>query len=278
MAERVKVGIIGIGQRGLQHLQALWNIGAAQVAALCDPFPENLAEDKIRRYVEGYRQEGVGLYSAFDDMLAAGRLDAIYFCIPPGRHDGEVIRAAAAGIHVFVEKPVSLYVDEAVQMERAIERAGVVATVGFQQRHDAWHAAMKEFLADKRLVMMTQVTNGSLESHLVKHTRTEEVGGPDNRVWAANFAWSGSTVVEAGIHPLDLMRFWGGDVAWTQARYIHRDTDDIEDGGDNPYAYSATFGLESGAVANLLLSRLRKTYYGAAYAQHRGKLPACRAF
>ena len=45
-------------------------------------------------------------------------------------------------------------------------------------------------------------------------------------------------MVEAGIHPLDLMRYWGGDVAWTEARYIHRDADDIEDGGDNPYGYS----------------------------------------
>ncbi len=265
MAEKVKVGLIGVGQRGLQHLKALWRIDEAQVVALCDPFADNLVEDKIRRYVEDYRQEGVGLYTRFDDMLAAGGLDAIYFCIPPGRHDGEVIRAAQAGIHLFVEKPVSLYLDEAVEMEQAIERAGVVATVGFQQRHDGWHTAMKEFLADKRLVMMTQVTNGTLESHSVKHTPTEAVGGPDNRIWAANFAWSGSTVVEAGIHPLDLMRYWGGDVAWTEARYIHRDADDIEDGGDNPYGYSVTFGFESGAVANLLMSRLRKTYYGDSY-------------
>ncbi len=264
MKNTVRVGLVGIGQRGLQHLNALWKIPAVQVTALCDPFADNLAEDKIKKYVDGFCLDGIDTFTRFADLLATD-VDAIYFCIPPSRHQGEVIAAAERGKHVFVEKPVSLFLDEAIEMQRAIDRAGVLATVGFQQRHDHWHSAMKDFLAAKRLVMMTVVTNGSLESHSVKHTHTGEIGGPQNRVWAANFAWSGSTVVEAGIHPLDLMRYWAGDVAWTEARYIHRDPDDIEDGGDNPNGYSVTFGFDSGAIANLILTRLRKTFWGDSY-------------
>ena len=264
MKHTVRVGLVGIGQRGLQHLDALWKIPAAQVTALCDPFADNLAEDKIKKYVDGFCLDGIDTFARFADLLVAD-VDAIYFCIPPGRHQGEVIAAAERGKHVFVEKPVSLFLDEAIEMHRAIDRAGVLATVGFQQRHDHWHSTMKDFLATKRLVMMTVVTNGSLESHSVKHTHTGEIGGPQNRVWAANLAWSGSTVVEAGIHPLDLMRYWAGDVAWTEARYMHRDPDDIEDGGDNPNGYSVTFGFDSGAIANLILTRLRKTFWGDSY-------------
>ena len=264
MKDSVRIGLVGIGQRGLQHLNALWKIPAARVTALCDPFADNLAEEKIKNYVDGFSLDGIDTFSRFADFLEAG-VDAIYFCIPPGRHQDEVIAAARRGKHVFVEKPVSLFLDEAIEMNRAIERAGVLATVGFQQRHDNWHSAMKDFLADRRLVMMTVVTNGTLESHSVKHTQTGELGGPQNRVWTANFAWSGSTAVEAGIHPLDLMRYWAGDVAWTEARYIQRHPDDIEDGGDNPDGYSVTFGFNSGMIANLVLTRLRKTFWGDAY-------------
>jgi len=91
------------------------------------------------------------------------------------------------------------------------------------------------------------------------------MGGPSNRVWAANYAWSGSTVVEAGIHQVDLMRSWCGDIEWVQATYVHRDPEDIQDGGDNPYGYTVTFGFEGGAVGNLILTRLRRVYSGEGY-------------
>ena len=45
-----------------------------------------------------------------------------------------VERCAAAGLHLFVEKPVSLFLDEAESMRRAIEKAGVIACAGFNQR------------------------------------------------------------------------------------------------------------------------------------------------
>ncbi|MFH1571792.1 MAG: Gfo/Idh/MocA family oxidoreductase [Gemmatimonadota bacterium] len=265
MASRVRIGLLGLGQRGLQHLRALWQIEAAEVVALCDPFPENLEEAKLQQFVPGFSLGRIARSTRFADLMAVAGLDAVYFSIPPNRHDGEVIAAARAGLHIFAEKPVSLYLDEARAMDAAIREAGVISTVGFQMRHDGWHEAARRFLADKRLVMATSVGAGALESHSVKHTRTEELGGPRNRVWAASAAWSGTTVVEAGIHRLDLMRYWAGDVAWVRADYVHRHADDVVDGWDNPCAYSVTFGFECGMLLNLLLTRLRRTYFGDGY-------------
>ena len=215
---KVKVGLVGLGQRGLQHLNSLWQITDAEVVALCDPAPDNLAAEKIQRYVDGFSMGDIRTYDNFAAFFAAGGCDAIYFAIPPSLHAGEILQAAEKGIHLFVEKPVSLYLDEALEMQRAIDKAGIISTVGFNQRHDNWHDGVRDFLADKRLVMMTYVVNGTLESHSVKHTHTEAVGGPKNRVWAANRSWSGGTIVEAGIHQTDLMRFWAGDIDWAEAR------------------------------------------------------------
>jgi len=260
----IRIGILGLGQRGLQHMRALWQLqaeGFVRVTALADAWSENLAAEKVARFVAGYRPDGILATPRFEDVLQSRSVDALVVAIPPNRHAGQVIAAARAGVHLLIEKPMSLYLDEAREMERAIAEAGVVATVGFQQRYDVRNVAVREFLADKRVVMATEISHGALESHSVKHTPTEEVGGPGNRVWAASFEWSGSTVVEAGIHQLDLMRSWCGDVTWVQAAYVPRDADDIADGGDNPYAYAVTIGFESGAVGNLLMSRLRKVYH-----------------
>ncbi|MFC1525762.1 Gfo/Idh/MocA family protein [Candidatus Latescibacterota bacterium] len=265
MSSRVKIGMVGLGQRGLQHLRCLWQIDEAEVVALCDPFPENLEETKLQRFVDGLSMGSIQTSTRFEEFMATPGLDAVYFSIPPNRHDGELIAAARAGLHIFAEKPVSLCLDEMAAMAAAIREAGVISTVGFQQRHDAWHDAIRQFLSDKRLVMATSVGNGALESHSVKHTRTEELGGPSSRVWAASLAWSGSTVVESGIHRLDLLRYWAGDVAWVRADYQHRDPDDIVDGHDNPYAYSASFGFECGMLGNYIQTRLRRTFYGDGY-------------
>jgi myo-inositol 2-dehydrogenase / D-chiro-inositol 1-dehydrogenase len=268
MSEPIRVGLLGLGQRGLQHLRVLWRLqgeGLLRVTGLADAWPDNLSEEKIGRFVDGFQVDGIRATTRFEELLADESIDALYVAIPPNRHAGQVVAAARAGIHLFVEKPMSLYLEEALEMERAIREAGVIATVGFQQRYDVRNVAVREFLAGKRVVMATEVSHGTLEGHSVKHTPTEKEGGPGNRVWAASFEWSGSTVVEAGIHQLDLMRFWCGDVAWVQSAYVPRDAEDIADGGDNPYAYSVTFGFASGAVGNLLMSRLRKVYHNDAY-------------
>ena len=268
MDQPTRVAILGLGQRGLQHLKALWKLqseGLVKIAALIDAFEDNLAEGKIQRYVDGFQIEGIHTSTDFGDTLADLSLDAIYFALPPGVHNGEIIQAANAGVHIFAEKPMSLYLNEAVEMQHAIEANGVISTAGFQQRYDSRYEAVHKFLADKQPVMSTVIVNGALEGHSIKHTKTETLGGPANRVWTANYEWSGATVVEGGIHQTDLMRYWFGEISWVEANYIHRDASDIVDGGDNPYAYSVRYGFECGCIANLILSRLRQTYYSDGY-------------
>ena len=91
---KVKVGLVGLGQRGLQHLSSLWRIADAEVVALCDPAPDNLAEEKIQRYVDGFSMGDIRTYDNFAAFFAAGGLDAIYFAIPPSLHAGEILQAA----------------------------------------------------------------------------------------------------------------------------------------------------------------------------------------
>lgn len=263
MKKPVRVALMGLGQRGLQHLKSLWTLqvqGVVRLTALADAFTANLDTDKIRNYVDGFQPDGILQTTSFEELLGQDQ-DVLYVCIPPNVHSGEVVRAARAGLHLFVEKPMSLYLDEALEMETAIAEAGILSTAGFQQRFDSRHEAIHKHLrAGRRPLMATYTYHGPLEGHNVKHHQTELHGGPENRVWTANRAWSGMTVVEGGIHLLDLWRYWFGDVEWVQAHYQHRPDDEVIDGADNPYTYSALFGFAGGAVGTMTLSRLRKVY------------------
>lgn len=263
-----RIGILGVGQRGLQHLAALWRLqemGHVRIAALGDIHPPNLEEAKLRRHVPDYRQEDIRCYTELESLLTEETLDALYVCIPPNRHNGEVIKAAELGIHLFVEKPMSLDIGEALAMDAAIQRGGVIAAVGFQERYDAWHHAMRAYLQDKRIVMATMVHTSNIENHSVKHTPTEALGGPASRIWTAYQEWSGSTVVEAGIHQTDLLRYWCGEIKAVQARYVPRDPHLVESEGDNPIAYSVTYTFANGAVGHLIMSRLARVLYQERY-------------
>lgn len=268
MTTPVRMGLLGLGQRGLQHLKALWDLqqeGIVQVVALGDAFEANLDPAKIEGYVPGFSPDGITFSTDFSELIQT-EMDAIYICLPPNVHNGEVLQAAEKGIHLFVEKPMSLFLDEAIEMDQAIQKAGVISNVGFQRRFEPAHEAIHSIMQGKRAVMACYTLHAPIEAHNTKHMHTEKSGGPVNRVWTASRAWSGTTMVEAGIHLLDLWRYWFGDVEWVQARYVSRPPEEIIDGADNPYAYAATFGFKNGAVGDMTLSRLRKVY--SSYMDH----------
>ena len=268
MGNPLRVAVVGLGQRGMQHLKALWKLqeeGDVDIVALGDAFEGNLTEEKLSQFVPGFKIEGIPTFTSFDDLYSQAKPDALHMVIPPGFHKGEIVRAAKDGVHIFAEKPMSLFLDEAIEMDNVIREAGIISTAGFQRRYEPFNQVAHEFMKDKRPVLATLISEGGLEQHSVKHTQTADQGGPKDKVWAKNAAWSGMTVVEAGIHQTDLMRYWFGDIAWVQAAYVPRDEGDIEDGGDNPYAYTVTYGFENGAVGNLLMSRLRRVYRSDGY-------------
>jgi predicted dehydrogenase len=156
----------------------------------------------------------------------------------------------------MAEKPMTLFYNEALEMADEIDRAGVISTVGFQMRYDDWYVALREHLAGKTMASITMVAISPVEGHGVKHTAAEKMGGPRSRIWTAHRAWSGTSVVEAGIHQTDLMRYWSGDdVAWVQSAYVPRPAADVAEQGDNPIAYHVTYGFKKGWAASLIFGR-----------------------
>ena len=113
MPERVRVGVIGVGQIGKSHLRNYREIDAAQVVAVADVNGEELS-----RVAEEF---GVAdTYTAFRDLLARDDIEAVDVCMHNNLHAPATIAALEAGKHVFCEKPIAgSYVDGRSMVEAA---------------------------------------------------------------------------------------------------------------------------------------------------------------
>ena len=108
MAGPLRIGLIGVGQRGLNHISALTKLQQdeiVQITALADPYPENLADSKIKGAVPAYSSSGIAMFDSADGLIESGLVDAIWFVIPPNQHRGEIEREAMREIAIFAEKP-----------------------------------------------------------------------------------------------------------------------------------------------------------------------------
>jgi predicted dehydrogenase len=87
------------------------------------------------------REHGIALAESYDAVLEDHRVDAVVLATPNSQHAAQVIRAAQAGKHIFVEKPFALDWSSAREAIAAVKKAGVVLGVGFNRR---FHPSVRE--------------------------------------------------------------------------------------------------------------------------------------
>jgi predicted dehydrogenase len=153
---RLRVGVVGCGLIAqIMHLPYLRELGEKfEVAVLCDLSPETLA-------FASRMHPQARTVSRWEETLDE-RLDVL-FVLVAGSHAPAAIAAAEAGVHVFVEKPLCLSLDEGREMLAAAERGGVRLMVGYMKRYDPAYEALLARL-ERGSVKLAQVT--TLESPL----------------------------------------------------------------------------------------------------------------
>ncbi|RRQ29023.1 dehydrogenase [Rhodococcus sp. Eu-32] len=131
----VRMALIGAGRIGSSHAELVANhVPGATLVAVVDPTPnaERLAADLDVDVVE----------RSADAALARPDVDAVLITTPARTHTDLVVQAAAAGKHVFVEKPMAVTLADADRAIDAAKEAGVVLQVGFNRRFaPGWIAA-----------------------------------------------------------------------------------------------------------------------------------------
>lgn len=122
----VKVGIVGVGKMGLSHLSILNTHPEVRVVGLCDA--SGYVLDVMHKYT------GLAPFPDYRSLIDQAKPDAVLVATPTRTH-AEIARyAIERGIHVFVEKPFCLSVDEGRELAALAARAGVVNQVGYHYR------------------------------------------------------------------------------------------------------------------------------------------------
>ncbi|MCY7306211.1 MAG: inositol 2-dehydrogenase [Rhodoferax sp.] len=122
-----KVAIFGAGRIGRIHAANLATLPGVRLQFVCDPMAEAAAELADRHGATVATPEAVFGDSSIDVVAIASSTDT---------HSDLINRAAAAGKHIFCEKPVDMSVPRAQACAAAVQAAGVACMIGFQRRFD----------------------------------------------------------------------------------------------------------------------------------------------
>ncbi len=131
----VRFGIIGLGLMGERHCRVIASVPGAVLAGVCDQ-----SADISSRISEKHK---CLMFADFESMLKSENVDAVVICLPSGMHGEFGVKAARAGKHVVVEKPIDSQSVEALRLTRACQNAGVQCAVISQNRYSAGVASLK---------------------------------------------------------------------------------------------------------------------------------------
>jgi predicted dehydrogenase len=140
-------------------------------------------------------------------LLADPEIDAVYIATPPAEHKPLAIAAAAAGKHVYVEKPMAMNAAECEAMLKACQQADVRLYVAFYRR------AMPRFVQIKQWLDSGAIGKVCTVSVVQRQPPAASELDPATLPWRlqADVA-GGGKFLDMGVHVLDLLAYWFGDI------------------------------------------------------------------
>src|SRR5580704_1504571 len=166
-SKKINVAQIGCGRMGRSDMGNVLNESLARVVAVCDLDSRRLAAGK-KMAEDYYSQQGVTgvsvkTYHDYHEVLAARDIDAVVVTVPDHSHARLAIDAAIAGKHVYVQKPVTYNIVEAIGLRRAVEGTKIILQTGSQQRSERpWHSfrAASEAVRNGRIGQLKAIRIG----------------------------------------------------------------------------------------------------------------------
>jgi UDP-N-acetyl-2-amino-2-deoxyglucuronate dehydrogenase len=189
-------GIVGAGVIAAMHADAIAMLPQARLAAVTDVNAGAAAAFATAR--------GCAAMPDLDALLARPDVDVVCVCVPSGLHAEIGTRVAKAGRHLVVEKPIDVTLEAADRLIEAAGAAGVALTVISQHRFDR---GLREL---KRLIDSGALGRLVLGQASTKWYRTQAYY--DSAAWRGSNALDGGSLMNQGIHYVDLLRWCMGPV------------------------------------------------------------------
>ena len=227
------IGIVGTGVIAATHAEAIGAIPGARLVAATDVVPE--------RAIEFAGSRGCEVEPSLDALLARRDIDVVSVCVPSGLHAEVGVQVAAAGKHLVVEKPIDVSLAAADRLIDAVAAAGVAMTVISQHRFDPGLVELRGLIDDGDLGRLV------LGEASTKWYRSQAYY--DSGPWRGTWALDGGSLMNQGIHYVDLLRWTMGPVVEISAVYATEDHEvEVED------TALAVLRFTSGAVGTIVSS------------------------
>ena len=221
--DRVRMGYIGLGNRGDQVHEAFLEHGDQQTVAVCD-LRDDYMDFAIKKSRATPRK-----YADYHALLDAKDVDAVAIASPDHWHALMFVDACNAGKDVYVEKPLSLTVWEGRKMVEAAQRTKRVSQVGTQRRSTASLKEAAEFVRSGGIGHVTIAKSWHISNEFpVGIGNPPDTNPPDPKMWDAwlgpapkvpynqnrtfyKFRWfynySGGQLTNYGVHNIDMIRW-----------------------------------------------------------------------
>jgi predicted dehydrogenase len=211
--DRIHIGHIGCGGQGSTHIRMLKEQASdqnIQSIAVCDIYERRLNEAKATT--------GGQPFHDYRKLLVNPDVDAIWIATPEHWHARMAMDALEAGKHVYLEKPMTRHLDEALKLRAAVKRTGKVLQVGSQGCTDPkWHRAaelIKQGKLGKIVWSQASYCRNSLEG--------EWEYGIDKDASESNIDWA-AFLGPAPKRPFDKERFFRWRKYWDYSAGITSD-------------------------------------------------------
>lgn len=228
--EPLRVACIGMGWWSDVLADAMQRSGRLRIVAC-----HSRSADKRDAFAAKY---GCRAFASYEALLADEAVEAIVNTTPNNVHLPTTRAAAAAGKHVFLDKPIANTIAEARAITQACRAAGVVLAVGYQRRresHFRWVRREIEAGAFGRLV--------NAEANISR----DRLGKIDLGSWRYTAdGMPGGVMLQIGVHYADVLAYLLGPVQAVSGQLAQ-----LVLPGDNPDVASVLFEHESGALSTL---------------------------
>jgi predicted dehydrogenase len=188
----LRVGLIGTGMMGCEHLRNLMGLDSVAITAVSDPNEEPL---RWATKTLGDRANSVTQFTSHEDLLASGLVDAVLVASPNYTHKSILDDILSTNIPVLVEKPMCTTVEDCISVVQAQQLRSAITWVGLEYRYMAPIAGLLQELRSGII--------GNMKMMSIREHRFPFLIKVDN--WNRFSKNTGGTLVEKCCHFFDLM-------------------------------------------------------------------------
>lgn len=220
MSEALRIGVIGLGMMGRNHVRVAGEVEGVELVGVADPMGDRFG-------VAG----AAPVFSTPEELLSHG-IDMAVVAAPTGDHERLGLMLARAGVHTMIEKPLAVTTEAARAVATAFEAEGLVGCVGHIERYNPALQQAKARIRDGQIGEIIQITTRRIGPF---PARIQDVG----------------VVKDLATHDLDLTAWLAeSPYAAVSAQCAHKTGRDHED------LVAITGRLENGIVTNHLVNWL----------------------